>query len=326
MTAPRPSSLAALAGGALRRGRAPAAVTWVLTERCNYHCDYCDMPGAGAADFPRERIPGLLEALARLGTRRVTLTGGEPFHYPHVAEAIEGLAARRISIAVNTNGTLLPEFPDLLARCAAVKLSLDGPEATHDRVRGAGQFAALRRGMEAARRAGARLGFTAVLTRENLDCVEWLVAEAERWSAAIDFQPPTERRLGGTAPNPLLPETAAYRAAIDRVAALKRAGRRAIKNSLAGLAHLRKWPDPTPMRCNNWRLAARVDVDGEVRVCGREAQPVAFPNAFDLGLAAAFEALPRLTCTNCWCGPRADLNLALDGSPGGLVSIVRMAR
>ena len=55
-----------------------------VTDRCNLRCRYC-MPEAGYADIiPREEILSfeeivrVAEAAAKLGIRKIRLTGGEP--------------------------------------------------------------------------------------------------------------------------------------------------------------------------------------------------------------------------------------------------------
>ncbi len=72
----------------------------------------------------------------------VTLTGGEPF----VRRDIEGLlehVVREYTFAVLTNGTLIDaDRARRLAkwRPAFVQVSMEGTEATHDRIRGQGSF------------------------------------------------------------------------------------------------------------------------------------------------------------------------------------------
>jgi len=62
------------------QGRVIAYLRLSLTDRCNFRCDYCsvsdyDDPGAV---LTRPEIARLVGIFARLGVRRVRLTGGEP--------------------------------------------------------------------------------------------------------------------------------------------------------------------------------------------------------------------------------------------------------
>jgi MoaA/NifB/PqqE/SkfB family radical SAM enzyme len=53
-------------------------VTLYLTERCNSRCVTCDYWRHGRTDLDLESVRRLLPSLARLQTRVVLLSGGEP--------------------------------------------------------------------------------------------------------------------------------------------------------------------------------------------------------------------------------------------------------
>ncbi|MEZ4312506.1 MAG: radical SAM protein [Polyangiaceae bacterium] len=88
-------------------------------------------------------------------------TGGEPFAYRALFELIErGIERGYEHVLINTNGTFLS--PAAVAKLAsfgervAITVSLDGPEPTHDRVRGEGRCRGERRPRARARRRRAR--------------------------------------------------------------------------------------------------------------------------------------------------------------------------
>ena len=129
----------------------------VLTERCNARCAHCaywqDRAGtAEIEDFsPFYRA---IEDAARLSPGVViTLTGGEPFLCPELFPLIRHAKARPAGkVVVPTNGLALPD--DRVAELCRtgldeIVLSLDGFEATHDRLRGVpGAFGRVRRLIE----------------------------------------------------------------------------------------------------------------------------------------------------------------------------------
>ncbi|MBE0467827.1 MAG: GTP 3',8-cyclase MoaA [Candidatus Desulforudis sp.] len=103
-----------------------------LTERCNLNCFYC-RPGEGKVP---ERDGMLLNDLvkviragARVGIRKVRLTGGEPLVRPDLAELVSALAAipEIDDIALTTNGCLLSAQARALkeAGLKRVNISLD---------------------------------------------------------------------------------------------------------------------------------------------------------------------------------------------------------
>jgi cyclic pyranopterin phosphate synthase len=135
-----PKSPSPDASGALidARQRPLRDVRISLTDHCNLRCRYC-MPkerfGAGHHFLPTTRllsfaeITSLLRVLARLGARKVKLTGGEPLLRPEVPALVRMLraVAPELQIALITNGVRLA--PQLSALRAAgldrVTVSLD---------------------------------------------------------------------------------------------------------------------------------------------------------------------------------------------------------
>jgi GTP 3',8-cyclase len=109
-----------------------------VTDRCNFRCRYCmprerfgaDHPfldRAGLLSFPE--IARLVRVFARLGTRKVRLTGGEPLLRGQVEDLVAMLAAVPgiDDLAMTTNGSLLPAKAHALraAGLSRVTVSLD---------------------------------------------------------------------------------------------------------------------------------------------------------------------------------------------------------
>jgi MoaA/NifB/PqqE/SkfB family radical SAM enzyme len=94
-----------------------------LTARCNEACAHCYASSHPERDeaLPRETILEVIDAAARMGFRRVQLTGGDPLVSAHCAEAAERARALGIpEIEVYTNGLALHgETFDRLARANA---------------------------------------------------------------------------------------------------------------------------------------------------------------------------------------------------------------
>ncbi len=115
-------------------GRRHTYLRIAVTDRCNLRCTYC-MPPEGIpwrppAEILRfEEIERLVGILARLGVRKVRLTGGEPT----VRQGIEDLVARLAGVpgietlAMTTNGVLLARKADALraSGLTALNVSLD---------------------------------------------------------------------------------------------------------------------------------------------------------------------------------------------------------
>jgi len=73
----------------------------------------------------------------------ITSTGGEPFIRHDFMDFLEFLSTQKISFAILTNGSFIgAEMTHRLHNLAptSVQVSIDGTQATHDRIRGAGDF------------------------------------------------------------------------------------------------------------------------------------------------------------------------------------------
>lgn len=82
---------------------------FVRTGGCNLRCTYCDTPYAlttqGSAAMTVEQV---MDRIRELRTRRVCLTGGEPLIQPRaeVQELLDGLAAERYEVSIETSGSI----------------------------------------------------------------------------------------------------------------------------------------------------------------------------------------------------------------------------
>jgi len=102
-----------------RYGRRFPYLRLSVIEACNFRCSYCLPKGYQARpDLPRhlgvDEIHRLLTGFARLGMRKVRLTGGEPSLRRDLTDII-GVAAAVPGvekIALTTNGVLLPQRID----------------------------------------------------------------------------------------------------------------------------------------------------------------------------------------------------------------------
>lgn len=113
-----------------------------VTDRCNIRCFYC-MPEADVKFQPREQllsfeeIERFVSVAARLGVRKVRLTGGEPLLRKGLATLVRKLA--RIEgiedLALTTNGVLLAETAADLRRAGLQRVTVSLDTLRRDRFR-----------------------------------------------------------------------------------------------------------------------------------------------------------------------------------------------
>lgn len=133
-----------------------------ITDRCNIRCVYC-MPAEGIRPIVHkeimtyEEILRVLRGAARLGVRKVRITGGEPLVRKNVqyligeAVAIDGIE----EITLTTNGLLLSRYAAELAACGLKRVNVSLDSLKEDRYREitrGGRLKDVLSGIEAARK------------------------------------------------------------------------------------------------------------------------------------------------------------------------------
>ncbi|MCL6630901.1 MAG: radical SAM protein, partial [Armatimonadetes bacterium] len=121
----------------------PQGVALRPTFSCNLRCKMCSFANGGdvLADLKDhlslDTWKAIVDDLAQYGCY-ISLTGGEPLLYPHVADLIEHIKNRGLICIITTNGTLLERHAAKLMENApdVLIVSIDGPPAVHDELRG----------------------------------------------------------------------------------------------------------------------------------------------------------------------------------------------
>jgi Y-X(10)_GDL-associated radical SAM protein len=123
------------------RNFVPVHVVWEITLACDLKCLHC---GSRAGHRRPDELStaeclDVVEQLARLGTREVSLIGGEAYLRSDWTEIVRAIRSHGIYCAVQTGGRNLT--PKRLAAAVdsglqGIGVSLDGMAPLHDRVRG----------------------------------------------------------------------------------------------------------------------------------------------------------------------------------------------
>ena len=130
---------------------------WHITERCNLRCSHCYQEGYSGEELGYQDMLRILEQFKVLlefwrgetsshpVRAHITVTGGEPFARQDFNDLLEVFSSNKnnFSFAILTNGSFIDQT---LARQLAnfnplfVQVSVEGNQATHDKIRGSGNF------------------------------------------------------------------------------------------------------------------------------------------------------------------------------------------
>jgi radical SAM protein with 4Fe4S-binding SPASM domain len=119
----------------------PIYVVWELTLKCDLACRHCgSRAGSQRPDeLELDEALDLVRQLAALGAREVTLIGGEAYLFDGWIEVIREVRRNGMQSSLVTGGrgwTLERARAAKEAGLQTVSVSIDGDEATHDRLRG----------------------------------------------------------------------------------------------------------------------------------------------------------------------------------------------
>lgn len=167
----------------------PTHAIVAVTYRCNARCTMCDIwkksPSRELSPADYRRLPDSL--------REVNLTGGEPLLRDDLVDIIRTLKerSRGVRIVLSTNGLLPSRLRAVLedAGSVAVRVSLDGLGALHDRIRGtSGAYERALESLSVAREIGVRdAGICATMSRHNAGAIRDIQAVARDRGVQFSF-------------------------------------------------------------------------------------------------------------------------------------------
>jgi radical SAM protein with 4Fe4S-binding SPASM domain len=123
-----------------RRWR-PIYAVWEITLRCDLACRHCGSRAGRARpdELTTAEALDLVQQMADLGVKEVTLIGGEAYLRDDWTEIARAVRAAGMSCSITTGGRgMTPERARAARRAGvqSVSVSVDGPRETHDRLRG----------------------------------------------------------------------------------------------------------------------------------------------------------------------------------------------
>jgi MoaA/NifB/PqqE/SkfB family radical SAM enzyme len=134
----------------------PAFVQCVLTERCNYKCQYCShwrMETYSEEMSAGDWESAILSLKQLINPLLIDFSGGEPTIYPHFLELVEFCRSESVDWIITTNGSTLSKNRFVQRLVAAQPLKVDisvdsASEDIHDSARGVpGSLARIEQGI-----------------------------------------------------------------------------------------------------------------------------------------------------------------------------------
>jgi MoaA/NifB/PqqE/SkfB family radical SAM enzyme len=168
--------------------RTPLYVGLFITQRCNLRCIYC-FPNSPKRqreeEFSKEEIFRIVDELYDMGTRYITLLGGEPLIRKDFGEIVDYMVGKHMMVETGTNGYFTKRHLESLKKLSVVCHSIDGNEEDHDKNRGQGSFKKVIESMELCLANDIPIQMRAVFTKNNVGSLEFLLKLAERYKTSL---------------------------------------------------------------------------------------------------------------------------------------------
>lgn len=174
----------------------PVYAVWEVTLKCDLKCAHCGSRAGKARtrELTTEECFSLIDQLAHLGCREVTIIGGEAYLRKDWVELIRRVRERGMDSTMTSGGRNLTEERVKAAADAGlqgVSISVDGLEATHDRIRGfRGSWRAAKEAVARLKRHGVTVGcntqINALSWRELPQIMDTIIdAGATHWQVQL---------------------------------------------------------------------------------------------------------------------------------------------
>ena len=318
----------------------PLFIVLVTNNHCDLKCTYCygDYGNRhGYRDYTTVQLLKTIDELWGLGTRLLTIHGGEAMLRKDIGEIVNYCKLRGFYVSFNTNGFQVPERIEEVRCVDTMVVSMDGREENHDTHRGKGSFATALRAVRAAVASGIPTVIHSTLTREVMHDLEWLAELAQSMGVRVQYSilyNPQEDRVSD-----MRMSESETRATAQKILDLKRAGFPIYysDNVLLTTVH---WPAAHDKKftrsdrefsskfrlvpCYHGRLKYQIDADGRVVECWATDYPDA-PNIKNLGISGALrQCHDNKKCYHCTLMANNEHNAFMHMSPRNLWNIARI--
>ncbi len=293
----------------------PIFVSMSLTHRCNLRCAYCVVNQKDSRELSTSEVFSIVRGLAEMGTRMISLGGGEPLMRDDIGAIISYIKQFGITVRMLSSGIMLPKRISEVRILDELRISLEGDEEAHERLRGFGTFRKTLHAIELARREGIDVNIAVGLTAQNTSMPKFLMELARRLNIGIyvhplhslDYFSVKERKE-------LLPSNHCYSKSIREILYFKRKYPRIIKTSIASLKYYLSWPKPPEnIQCAAGKILCRINSKGIMYPCMLMEKKYDGMSCLESGVNRAFEAMSKNRefishCGGCWCNGTLELN------------------
>lgn len=164
-----------------------------ITNRCNSKCRMCDIPLNKMEELSTSGWKRVIKDASLVGAETIVFSGGEPLLREDIFELISFARNNHINACLTSNGLLIDD--EIAHRLSAsgvgvVNVSVEGPEETHDYLRGKGTFKRVLSALENLSRHKIESTIATMVSRYNYQHLPFIIGLAKDYGATtVRFQP-----------------------------------------------------------------------------------------------------------------------------------------
>jgi len=309
------------------KSNVPVTANISVTDRCNFTCTHCDISKRRSKELTTEEIFRLVDALDKAGTMKISLCGGEPLMRQDIGTIIDYVKSKKILVNIVTNGSLVKQKIDEIKNVDFILLSYDGSAQAQKNVRGEKAHGVALEAIDAAQSRNIKIITATVLTKDNINEVDSILALGEHKGFPCQFHPVYAHSFSGASVAALLPDKNDLREATEKLIKIKQGDRPdRIVLSSPTLDYLRYWPKFKKQKCWAGNAYVYIDTDGRMYPCiqmiGRTDGVPFFAGPLTQGL----QSMKRLACQGCWCLSNIEYNYIFSLNPKALWNSRKLTR
>jgi len=313
--------------GRLANKKIPILVTICVTNRCNLRCRYCyeEYYERNHREFTTDELLGLIDELAEMGTKYISVNGGEALLRDDIEVVVDKIKERNMLCHLSTNGLLVKNKIPVLKKIDSLAISIDGDRESNDSNRGANTYNRIIEAIECLNENNIKFHTHTVLTKNNKNAVDEMMVLARRYGFKTQF---STLRMEDSPDKTIGLDNDEMRAIVTKILDYKKAGFPVFFSSGA-YKYFLDWPfsydrqtikgklpeNYKPIECYIKRFACHIEANGFVYPCIVLVNKFKALNFLEVGFKKAWESLSDNDCKACYNICCNDLNLTFGLKP-----------
>ena len=311
--------------------RTPLSVSFLSTYLCNQKCQYCDWTKMDLRVMETYQAVELIKDFKRNGVIKLGFAGGESLHRKDIDQLLACSYEMGLVTSISSNGREIANHIDAISKYVdVVQLSLDGSKDIHDGLRGCGSYDVVIEAIKLLRRNDKKVITNTVLTKKNIQDIDYVVDLAKTYDFKALFQPIFHYGISESKDKieDLKPTYFEMNNAMNHLIYHKKHTKH-IGNSIAFFRYVQKsWMSSYSPKCYANNLFCVVDPLGYILPCCFDIQRNSLINAIEQGFKQAFinSASNRFSkkCKGCYCNAYIESNLAFSFHPSACANALEI--